>query len=323
MANYKNYAENLIGNWEKDIYEPQKQVTKDIYKTNWNKLTNDYNTVKEKLARNFKLAREEYANTLNDVQNSSFNRMNNANIDLANRGLSNSGMMDLITQADTQSKGEDVDKALASLLNTNNASLSGLAEGIIDLGSGQNSLAGDLSGDIGKLTDADAANMQQYGGLLGNIGENAAGRAASKSGSGGSGRVKKAEEEQNELYRRLGIIQTLNDDSLSEQEKRIALTSMYDMPLQDANDAISAQNYTNTRNKLNKAERSLNKLNSNALEYANPNNPLNNIGVVRTIRKGASGINDLLRKNAQNKVDKLNDELSNYTYEDLWKILNR
>lgn len=322
MADYKKYAENLIGNWEKDIYEPQKQVTKDIYQTNWNKLTNDYNTVRDKLARNFNLARQEYANTLNDVQNSSFNRMNNANIDLANRGLSGSGMLNLITQADTQTKGEDVDKALASLLNTNNASLSGLAEGVMNLGSKQSELASDLGGDIGKLTDADAANMQQYGGLLGNIGESAAGRASSRSG-GGSSRLKKAEEEQNELYRRLGIVQTLSDDTLSEQEKRITLTSMYDMPLQDADAAISAQNYTNTRNKLNKAERSLNKLNSNALEYANPNNVLNNIGVVRTIRKGASGINDLLRKNAQNKVDKLNDELSNYTYEDLWNILNR
>lgn len=322
MADYKKYAENLIGNWEKDIYEPQKQVTKDIYQTNWNKLTNDYNTVRDKLARNFNLARQEYANTLNDVQNSSFNRMNNANIDLANRGLSGSGMLNLITQADTQTKGEDVDKALASLLNTNNASLSGLAEGVMNLGSKQSELASDLGGDIGKLTDADAANMQQYGGLLGSIGESTAGRASSRSG-GGSSRLKKAEEEQNELYRRLGIIQTLSDDSLSEQEKRIALTSMYDMPIQDANDAISAQNYTNTRNKLNKAESSLNKLNSNALEYANPNNVLNNIGVVRTIRKSASGINDLLRKNAQNKVDKLNNELSNYTYEDLWKILNR
>ena len=322
MADYKKYAENLIGNWEKDIYEPQKQVTKDIYQTNWNKLTNDYNTVRDKLARNFNLARQEYANTLNDVQNSSFNRMNNANIDLANRGLSGSGMLNLITQADTQTKGEDVDKALASLLNTNNASLSGLAEGVMNLGSKQSELASDLGGDIGKLTDADAANIQQYGGLLGSIGESAAGRASSRSG-GGSSRLKKAEEEQNELYRRMGIVDTLNDDTLSEQEKRIILTSMYDMPLQDANDAISAQNYTNTRNKLNKAESSLNKLNSNALEYANPNNPLNNIGVVRTIRKGASGINDLLRKNAQNKVDKLNDELSNYTYEDLWKILNR
>lgn len=68
MADYKKYAENLIGNWEKDIYEPQKQVTKDIYQTNWNKLTNDYNTVRDKLNRNFQLAREQYANTLNDVQ---------------------------------------------------------------------------------------------------------------------------------------------------------------------------------------------------------------------------------------------------------------
>ena len=98
---------------------------------------------------------------------------------------------------------------------------------------------------------------------------------------------------------------------------------MYDMPLQDADAAISAQNYTNTRNKLNKAERSLNKLNSNALEYVNPNNVLNNLSLIRPIRTGAKNINDLFRKNAQNKVDKLNDELSNYTYEDLWKILNR
>ena len=322
MADYKKYAENLIGNWEKDIYEPQKQVTKDIYQTNWNKLTNDYNTVRDKLNRNFQLAREQYANTLNDVQNSSFNRMNNANIDLANRGLSSSGMLDLVSQADTQSKGEDVDKALASLLNTNNATLTGLSEGVMDLGSKQSELAGDLSGDIGKLTDADAANMQQYGGLLGSIGESAAGRAGARSG-GGSSRLKKAEEEQNELYRRMGIVDTLNDDTLSEQEKKIILTSMYDMPIQDANDAISAQNYTNTKTKLDKANRNLNRLNSNALEYSNPNNPLNNIDVVRTIRKGASGINDLLRKNAQNKVDKLNDELSNYTYEDLWNILNR
>lgn len=254
MADYKKYAENLIGNWEKDIYEPQKQVTKDIYQTNWNKLTNDYNTVRDKLNRNFQLAREQYANTLNDVQNSSFNRMNNANIDLANRGLSGSGMLNLVTQADTQTKGEDVDEALAKLLNTNNTTLTGLSEGVMDLGSKQSELAGDLSGDIGKLTDADAANMQQYGGLLGSIGENAAGRASSRSG-GGSSRLKKAEEEQNELYRRLGIMETLNDDTLSEQEKKIILTSMYDMPIQDANDAISAQNYTNTKTKLDKANR--------------------------------------------------------------------
>lgn len=268
MANYKNYAENLIGNWEKDIYEPQKQVTKDIYQTNWNKLTNDYNTVKEKLARNFKLAREEYANTLNDVQNSSFNRMSNANIDLANRGLSNSGMMNLITQADTQSKGEDVDKALASLLNTNNASLSGLAEGVIDLGSGQNSLAGDLSGDVGKLTDADAANMQQYGGLLGSLGENAAGRASSRAKSGKS----KDEKEDDEFYRILGIITTLNNDELSDDDKKYVLKTQYDVDINTGSKAVKGYNnnkiLNETNNRISKLTNSVNKLTNAGNDYS-------------------------------------------------------
>lgn len=307
MANYKNYAENLIGNWEKDIYEPQKQVTKDIYQTNWNKLTNDYNTVKEKLARNFKLAREEYANTLNDVQNSSFNRMNNANIDLANRGLSNSGMMDLITQADTQSKGEDVDKALASLLDTNNASLSGLAEGVIGLGSGQNSLASDLSGDIGKLTDADAANMQQYGGLLGSIGESAAGRAASRSGSGKS----KAEKEDDEFYRILGIITTLNDNELSDEDKRISLVNNYDVDIDTTNKAIKGYNdnkvLDSTNDRIKKMQNSLSPWVSTAFD---PNLP----SWVRFISNVGLGAK-------RNKIAEQQNKINGLTYSDLNEIL--
>ena len=307
MANYKNYAENLIGNWEKDIYEPQKQVTKDIYQTNWNKLTNDYNTVKEKLARNFKLAREEYANTLNDVQNSSFNRMNNANIDLANRGLSNSGMMDLITQADTQSKGEDVDKALASLLNTNNASLSGLAEGVIDLGSGQNSLAGDLSGDVGKLTDADAANMQQYGGLLGGLGENAAGRASSRAKSGKS----KDEKEDDEFYRILGIITTLNNDELSDDDKKYVLKTQYDVDINTGSKAIKGYNDNKVLDSTNdRIKKMQNSLSPWASATVNPNLPpwvkfISNIGL------GAK----------RNKIEEQKNKINGLTYSDLNEIL--
>lgn len=307
MANYKNYAKNLIGNWEKDIYEPQKQVTKDIYQTNWNKLTNDYNTVKEKLARNFKLAREEYANTLNDVQNSSFNRTNNANIDLANRGLSNSGMMDLITQADTQSKGEDVDKALASLLNTNNASLSGLAEGVIGLGSGQNSLASDLSGDIGKLTDADAANIQQYGGLLGSIGEGAAGRAVSRSGSGKT----KDEKEDDEFYRILGIITTLNDNELSDEDKRISLVNNYDVDIDTTNKAIKGYNdnkvLDSTNDRIKKMQNSLSPWVSTAFD---PNLP----SLVRFISNVGLGAK-------RNKIAEQKNKINGLTYSDLNEIL--
>lgn len=318
MANYKNYAENLIGNWEKDIYEPQKQVTKDIYQTNWNKLTNDYNTVKEKLARNFKLAREEYANTLNDVQNSSFNRMNNANIDLANRGLSNSGMMDLVTQADTQSKGEDVDKALASLLNTNNASLSGLAEGVIDLGSGQNSLAGNLSGDIGKLTDADAANMQQYGGLLGSLGENAAGRAASRAKSGKS----KDEKEDDEFYRILGIITILNDSELSDDDKKYVLKTRYDVDINTGSKAVKGYNnnkiLNETNNRIAKLNKSIDKLTNAGNAYSNyvsgDNGSRNTLAEIFNVPRALSIWQN---KNLQNQMNKING----LTYSDLNEIL--
>ena len=320
MADYKKYAENLIGNWEKNIYEPQKQVVQDTYQTNWNKLSNDYEAVKEKLARNFQLAREEYANTLDDVQNSSFNRMNNANIDLATRGLSGSGMTDLVQQADTQAKGEEIDKALSNLLNTNNASLSSLAEGVSTLGTGQNKLAGNLSSDLGDLTDADAANNQQYGDLLGSIGESAAGRAASRASSSG-GSSDDIDDEENEIYRRMGIMDTLEDDTLTDQEKRIALTYNYDMNIDDANAAISSRHYTQTKDKLDKASRNLSKYTKNALEYENPNNILNTLA--KRIRTGAKGINNLLLKGTQKNVNNLNDELSNYTYTDLRDLLNR
>lgn len=237
MADYKKYAENLIGNWERDIYAPQAQVSKDVYQTNWNALTNNYNTLKDKLARNFELAQEEYANTLNNVQNTSFNRMNAANIDLANRGLSSSGVTNRIEQADTQLKGQEVDKALASLLATNNAGVEGLYQGLNALGQGQSKLASDVAGDLGKLTDAEAANAQQYAGLLAGIGEGAAQRAASRAGSSRS-KATKEEEELDEMYRRIGIAEILSSDQYTDQEKKDLLYRNFDVSAQDAIAAV-------------------------------------------------------------------------------------
>lgn len=322
MASYKKYAENLIGDWNKDIYEPQKDVTKAIYQTNWNKLTNDYNTVRDKLARNFELARNEYANTLNDVQNASFNRMNNANIDLASRGLSSSGMLDLINQGDTQTKGTDVDKALAALLKTNNASLEGLREDVIGLGENQSKLAGDLSGDIAGLTDADAKNNQQYGDLVAGIAQSAAGRAASRSGSGS----RKTKEDKNleEMYRTLGIIQTLNDDSLSDDEKRFVLTSEYDVDVKKSINAINGYNNNKlldkTNSQINKISNRLpgwNAMNADWTAFANkPSTPL-------TLRTAMNIFNvpNAASYYENQRLDKLRNKINGLTYSDLNEIL--
>lgn len=351
MADYKKYAENLIGNWERDIYAPQAQVRKDVYQTNWNALTNNYNTLKDKLARNFELAQEEYANKLNNTQNTSFNRMNAANIDLANRGLSSSGVTNKIEQADTQIKGQEVDKALANLLATNNASAEGLYQGLNALGQGQSNLAADVAGDLGKLTDAEAANAQQYANLLGGIGEGAAQRAAARAASGG-GRSKKQEEEIDAIERRLAAYYVLNDNTLSDDDKRDQLVSI-GIPVGDALNAISSVNYTKyqdeTAKRRNKLESRISDLQGRIANATTPTVTVANVpsleslpsranvglplsdnfldvsprgSVNSTISPGVT-TNSRLQNSLDNylaKLDRLNKGNA-YTYADLWDAL--
>ena len=320
MANYKKYAENLIGNWEKDIYEPQKEVTKAIYQTNWDKLTNDYNDVRDKLARNFDLARNEYNNTLNDIQNASFNRMNNANIDLANRGLTSSGVMNLVNQADTQEKGEETDEALAKLLGVNNATLEGLREGVIGLGEGQNSLAGNLAKDIAGLTDADAANNQEYGGLVAGIAQSAAGRAASRAGSGGKS---KRDKDLDEMYRELGVIQTMYDDSLTDDEKRTILMRDYDLDLKTTNAALTG--YSNN-SKLETTNKEIERLQESIAKQAQDAKAWNDFANSVPLGGGGGMLRLFNAPNAnvyygKRNLEKARNSIDGLTYQDLNDIL--
>ena len=117
MAN-RNYAENLIGNWETNQYEPQRQVVRDVYRTNWNKLTSDLNTLKDQLNRNFERAKITYGDTLGQTTNDSFSRMYNVENNLANRGLTGSGLINRYNQSDIAKKGDETNTALSKLLNT-------------------------------------------------------------------------------------------------------------------------------------------------------------------------------------------------------------
>ena len=41
-TNYRKYAENLIGNWNTDQYNAQKDVAKNTSNTNWQKIQNTF-----------------------------------------------------------------------------------------------------------------------------------------------------------------------------------------------------------------------------------------------------------------------------------------
>ena len=305
MASYKKYAENLVGNWEKDIYEPQKQITQDIYRTNWNQLVNNYNDVRDKLTRNFELAKANYTNSLNDIQDDSFNRMSNVNADLASRGLSGSGVINRAIQGDTTVKGEASDRALANLLAQNNASIEGLGKNVIGLGQGQTQLASDLSGDLGTLTDKDAANNQALAGLLADVSEGAARRAASRSGSGKS----KSDKNMEEQYRRLGIAQTLLDDTIDDDTKSLILGLNYDVT--NAGDIVNAynnnktyaNNYISTSTALNNARNNLNN------SFSRPS-----YGIGAPLRVLENSYN-------LNRVNNLTKNLNDLTYSDLNELL--
>jgi hypothetical protein len=255
MANNVKYAQNLIGDWSKNIYEPKKQVLQDIYQTNWNKLSNDYNTLKDTLARNYETARQAYNNELSNIQNESFNRMNASTIDLANRGLTSSGVGNLVQNADTQIKGEDVNKSLSSLLDTNNKNVSGLIEGTNSLGAQQTSLADQLAGDVAGLTDADAANNQQYAGLVSGIAESAASRAASRALASAS---RREEDDEDELKRRMLISDILDAEDMSDDDKVKNLVLYGGVEGTQARNAVSAINYNKTQANLVKAQEDLN-----------------------------------------------------------------
>lgn len=325
MASYKKYAEDLIGNWETGQYEPQRTVTKNIYQTNMDKLANDFNALKDKLARNFQNAQTEYANTMSAIQNDSFNRMRNANIDLANRGLSTSGVGNLVGQADTQRKGEDVDKALSNLLAVNNASAEGLTEGTMKLGQNQTSLAGDLAGDLGNITDKETANAQQYANLIAGIGQGAANRAASRARSGTSSRNKKAQEEVDELKRRMLISDTLSSDQFSDEEKVRYLYNYLDVPIDTARKAV--EGYTNNA-KLESIQPEIQNLQSNLNKwnrlYDIKNSNMNDADRVANSFLTLGGILDPVtarQYTIQNSINNLNNEINGLTYTDLYDLL--
>lgn len=321
MADYKKYAKNLIGNWETGQYEPQRKVTQDIYQTNWNKLSNDFNTLKDKLARNFENAQLEYGNVLNNVQNSSFNRMRNADIDLANRGLTTSGIGDLATQTDIQTKGQDVDKALADLLAVNNASIEGLTQGVTNLGQKQSELAGELAGDLGKLTSEEAASGQQYANLIANIGEGAARRAASRSG-GTSKKSKKLQKETDELKRRMLIADTLASTDLSDVAKYRYLTNYLDVPIDKARQVVDVYNTnqlidTNTE-KINALQEKINKSNAFA-------NSLNDFGsqddLSWVLSRAPYTLNEFYNMSKNRQLNNLQSQLAGKQYQDLYSLL--
>lgn len=318
-----SYAKNLIGDWETEQFEPLRQVAQAQYQTNWNKLTNDLNNLNEQLDRNFKNARIQHNNALSDTAKNSYLRLYNAEQDLANRGLTGSGLLNVYNTGNTEQLGKENNALLQNLMSANKANVEGGLSGLDTYARNATDLAGDLANDLAGITDAEGDNLRAYNDLVSSISESAANRSLKYS-------TDKNDEETDRLYQLITINDIMNSENTDDSAKFSELVTDAAVSPEQAERILSSYNYNKVNAKIEDNQRLLKKSKDNLEKYKNakfingltgfttlqsPNNPL------AAIRGLGYGITKLNENNRTKKLNELNQELSKYTYEDLKNIL--
>ena len=277
MADYKKYAENLIGNWNTDQYEPLRDVTLNVYRTNWDKLQNDFDKYLDKVNRNLDLKRENYYNSLANIDRDSVARVGSAVEDLGKRGLLNSGVANRYIQANTAVRGNAVNNALADIVNTNNSMSANLADAVTKTADKENTLNANLAASLAGITGREQANAQGAANLAANIAGNAEARdmnnalVSAKLALSGSGSSK--QKEADEAERRMLIYDTIRNKDMSDNEKVRYMSIYLDVPEEKGKAAIKAYNDNQA---INDAELARNRAydRMNTLNFLSPFNKI-------------------------------------------------
>lgn len=300
------YAQNLIGDWETEQFEPLREVAQNKYQANWDKLSSDFANLNEQLAHNFQRARVKHNSAVLDNARNSFNRMYNVEQDLANRGLTGSGLMNVYNAMNSEQQGQENNAALQELMDANKTNVEGRFNALDSLAQGMGDLSSRLGDELSGITEAEGDNLRTYRNLIGSISESAANRAIESASSSLSGKMADLEDEETDRYRKLSIYETLNDDTLSDDDKYKALVTELDVPVGDALKAISSYNYTKVQNKITAAK-------TNLLDYVKKKPIINS-----TLSNSIKALNT---KSKLNNIDKLEKQLNDYTYTDLYDLL--
>ena len=313
------YAKNLIGDWETEQYEPLRQVAQAQYQTNWNKLTNDFNNLNEQLAQNFKNARIQHNDAILNSSRDAYSRMYNAEQNLANRGLTGSGLMNTYNAVNTKQTGQTNNALMEDLMNANKANMEGRIAGLDTYANNVAKLSGNLADELAGITDAEGDNARKYANLVSDLSESAAARAVQY--GGGS----EKEKELDRIYQLITINDILGDEETDDVTKYYELTTDALVSPEQAERILSSYNYNKTSDKAQETQRLLRKSQSNLDKYKNAHfvNMLTaSLGPVPMAVRGTGyGITKLNEYNRKKKLDKLNKELNNYTYEDLKDIM--
>ena len=252
MANRgREYAEGLVGALDRSAYNQQRDVAKQTYNTNWENVQNQYKNLQDKLKLQQERANRDFAEGLVNVAESSFNRERQGSGNLANRGLSASGLTNMLNQADTAQKGEDISKLLKTVGDVSTSTADKLSQATSKAASEGSGLLGKLANTLGDIGDAETALQNQYNNVLAGIAGamdereannalQAAQRAARGGGSGKSQELIDAENELQDFYIKAHINDVLSTPDMTDQQKSNYLGIMFGMD--NAGNAVEAYN---------------------------------------------------------------------------------
>jgi hypothetical protein len=240
MAKGRQYAEGLVGPLDRSYYETQRNVAKQTSQTNWEDLQNQYKNLQAKLQKEQEQANRDFANGLVQVAEGSLDRMNTAQDAMATSGLSFSGLNNVMQQADTTRKGQEVLDLMGRAGDVSVNVANQLASANTSSARKQAQLADEIADTLGQIGAGETGAQMAYNQGLAGIGEAmeareaendlaAKQRAANAAASGRSKELKKWEDDLEEVYRRAGILETLQSDELSDSDKATILKVMYDV----------------------------------------------------------------------------------------------
>jgi len=239
MANKgRQYAENLVGALDRGAFGQQREVAQNTYNTNWQNVQNQYKNLQDKLKLQQERANRDFAEGLVDVAENSFNRQRVGSGNLSNRGLAASGLTNILNQADTAQKGEEIGKLLKSAGAISADTADRLSQANTKYAQESSSLMGKLADTLADVGDAETAAQNRYNQTLAGIAGamdqreannalQAAQRAASRGSSGKSKAQKKAENELEEFYKRATINEILASPEMTDRQKSNYLGVMF------------------------------------------------------------------------------------------------
>ena len=291
MANRgREYAENLVGALDRSAYGQQRDVAQNVYNTNWQNVQNQYRNLQDKLKLQQERANTAYAEGLVDAAENSFDRQRLGSANLANRGLAASGINNLLSQADTAQKGEDISNLLKNAGAISSDTADKLSQATSKYAQESSGLMGKLADTLANVGDAETAAQNRYNqtlaGIAGAMDEReannalqAAQRAASRASSGASRTQKDTENELEEFYKRATINEVLSSPDMTDKQKENYLGIIFG--IDNANDAVLA--YANNVNATDNYNNELARLQRNA-NTESVRNRINNENYVRNVQ---------------------------------------